>query len=749
MQEQIDSSIQTLLPLAAHRRLRHVLLCVLGCVALLGAQLPAYAQQQGEPPTVDLLIEVDGQAPLVRRIQIATPQISALAALQQAGIAAEVRDGQICSLNGIACPDAPACTCWQQARWRDNGWQPRTTSLAETTLAAGGLEGWRLSSTADALPRLSRAAVAGQVGVVRLREVPQEADGSIGFAGLNIDTIIGVAANQTNIRTWQNGAGLSPLDSMRSSAPAYVERNAASAGKLVLGILAADEPPRSFVESDLVLRLQSYYNPTAQAFGATDPQGGQFFAGSNWDQAFGILGLQAAGIAWDSLSAARTLAARANPDGGWGFSPLSRSDADSTGLVLQALASVPADTTIAAARERGLAWLRAAQNDDGGFPTEPGLPSNINSTAYVVQGILASGDNPQSATWTATLTNPVQYLISQQTSDGSFPGFDDTLALAQVLPALTGTTLRDTPRRTAATRGQAWLIAQQQADGSFGSNPELTFAAVQALAATRPDPAGVTETYDAAQAYLHTIAPTYGSTQAGATARLILALLATNGDPRNSDGVDLLARLQGFATNDTPAGAFQTGISASDQAWAILALHALRQPVPPAALSYLQSRALPTGGWARSSSSATLDVPTTALALQALAVGAVPDDSNTVQAALRVLRTAQNDDGGIGDAPQQPSNAAATAALVQALIALAQEPQSLAWSTTSPSNTATLRDPLRWLAAADIGTGSADSTARGNYDAIAALARQSLPVQREPFRVYLPQVLRQPAGAAR
>ncbi len=733
----------------APRQQWRVLLLWLCVVVLAGSTLPDAAAQQTAPPAVvDLLIEVDGQQPLVRRVTLDTPQISALDALQRAGIAVALREGRVCSLNAISCPDTNDCSCWQQAGWGSTGWQPRTTSIGDTLLQAGDLEGWRQSTIPAALPRLSRTAIAGQVGIVRLREEQQEPDGSIGFPGLNIDTIIGVAANQQNVRAWRNSTALSPVDGMRSNAPAYVERNAASAGKLVLGILAANEQPRSFVSTDLVQRLRAYYNPTAQAFGATDPVSGQFFPGSNWDQAFGILGLQAAGVDWNSSGAARTLAARANSDGGWGFAPISKSDTDSTGLVLQALASVPADSTIAAARERGLAWLRASQNNDGGFPTEPGLPSNVNSTAYVLQGILASGNDPQSPTWTKTLTNPVHYLLSQQTGDGTFPGFNNVLALAQVLPALTGTTLHDTPRQAAVARGQAWIITRQQANGSFSNNPEATFEAVQALAATRPTTTTAEATYQAARRYLTSIAPTYGSTQAGATARLILALLAVGGDPRTAGGVDLLARLQGFTATATPAGAFQTGITAADQAWALLALHAMRQPVAPASASYLRSLALPTGGWAATPASDALHVPTTALALQALAVSVATPPDSSVQPALRALRAAQNDDGGIGNDPGEVSNAAATGALVQALLATGQEPRSLAWSTTSPTSSLILRDPMRWLATANLTAAPSEQAARESYRGIAGLARQSLPVQREPFRAYLPAIIRSPAGAS-
>ncbi len=731
----------------------------LGIIIILIAVLLTHAPA-GTTPTlaqdaasIDLLIELDGQAPLLRRISIAdaSATITAADALQQAGFTVQITDGQVCAINGNTCPDSSRCDCWQQAGW-DNAtgvWVARPAAAAGVRLAAGTLEGWRLSSTGGLLPRLNRASVAAQMGLLRLREVPQEADGSIGFQGMNIDAIVGAAANQTDLREWRNSSNLSPIDGMRATAPAYARRNSASAGKLTLGVLASDNDPRTFAgnDTDLVARLRQSYNATAGAFGAINPANDQFVAGNNWDQAFGMLGLAAADPTWDATAAARTLATRANADGGWSFATGSVSDSDSTGLMLQALALAPAtDPVVAAARERGIAWLRSAQNSDGGFPTSAGEPSNVNSTAYAVQGLLAAGQNPSSSAWTPATANPVQYLLAAQRADGNFPGFNETLALVQVLPALTGATFQQPPRYRAIQRGQAWLLAQQQPNGSFGADPETTFEAVQALTATKPEPSRVAPTYQSVRAYLASIAPTYGSTQAGQTSRLILALLASGGDPRNVGGVDLVARLQGFAAGATPNGALQTGIRASDQAWAMLALDALREPLTPAMSRYLRDLARPAGGWAVASDQTSLHLPTTALALHALAINAEPATSGTVRAALRAVRATQRDDGSFGttDDPASPADASATARMVQALLALGLEPRSLAWSTIDQDNRLTLSDPVRWLlrnqtSAGDIVGASSVASAQ----AVASIALQPLPVQREPFRVYLPTITRQ------
>ena len=60
-----------------------------------------------------------------------------------------------------------------------------------------------------------------------------------------------------------------------------------------------------------------------------------------------------------------------------------------TGAALQALATV--GRAHGGAAQRAVSWLRANQNDDGGFGQFKGRDSNAQSTSYAVQGLLAAG----------------------------------------------------------------------------------------------------------------------------------------------------------------------------------------------------------------------------------------------------------------------------------------------------------------------------------------------------------------------
>lgn len=143
------------------------------------------------------------------------------------------------------------------------------------------------------------------------------------------------------------------------------------------------------------------------------------------------------------------------PDGSWpSFSPSSWSDADMTGAAIQALEAAGHHATVA--EERAFEYLRGAQLDDGGFEATPGSGSNSATTAWVVQGMWAAGQDPRS--WrTAAGNEPLAYLASLQRPDGSigWTASDDTNSLwmtAQVGPALAGRPypLPPVPRRVKA-----------------------------------------------------------------------------------------------------------------------------------------------------------------------------------------------------------------------------------------------------------------------------------------------------------
>jgi prenyltransferase beta subunit len=302
-----------------------------------------------------------------------------------------------------------------------------------------------LLATQQALPALAGRAFPYASRAVGLRKglawiaTQQQADGS--FAGFNpgatLDAVLAIGAAGGDPQAFRSPAGNTPLDYLRAQAADYAARGAAAAGKLAAAVVAAGSDPQAFGGASLPLSLTLRLEPATGSYGA-----------STFDQAWALLGLRAAGASVP-LSATANLLARAAPAGGWGFGPGDPPDADSTGLALQALAAAGVPATNAAV-QAGLAFLRGAQNGDGGFPGFDGATS-ASSTGLALGGLAAYGERPRGPAWTTVITDgaesrlalhdPVDALLAQQSPRGGFAGFsgpDDPGATYQALPGLAG-----------------------------------------------------------------------------------------------------------------------------------------------------------------------------------------------------------------------------------------------------------------------------------------------------------------------
>ena len=72
--------------------------------------------------------------------------------------------------------------------------------------------------------------------------------------------------------------------------------------------------------------------------------------------------------------------------------------------------------TVAAA----LAWLHTQQDTDGGFPYQAGSGTDPDSTALVLQALLATGQNPDAPAWAPGGHTPLARLIASQDGGGGF-----------------------------------------------------------------------------------------------------------------------------------------------------------------------------------------------------------------------------------------------------------------------------------------------------------------------------------------
>ncbi len=220
-------------------------------------------------------------------------------------------------------------------------------------------------------------------------------------------------------------------------------------GELVQAVVAARRNPRSFGGVDLIAQLMHGYSAATGAFGD----------GEAFTQSLAMQGLAAARAHVPAAATSYAVSAQ-DSDGGWDYldrandknpKDFATSDTNSTAMSLMALDATGTHTRDA----RAIAWLRTQQNADGGFPYQAGSGSDPDSTALVVQAIVAAGQSPTAASWTKDGRTPLQELTATQDADGgfTFPGkkAPDPFTTAQVPPALL---LRPFPAVLAALPGR-------------------------------------------------------------------------------------------------------------------------------------------------------------------------------------------------------------------------------------------------------------------------------------------------------
>jgi Putative Ig domain len=232
---------------------------------------------------------------------------------------------------------------------------------------------------------------------------------------------------------------------------------------LILDTHALGADPHSFGGSDLVSRLlatEQTSGPNVGLFGSQDAT----FDGA-FRQGLSLSALGAAGVTGTTAvgTAEAWLAAQQCPDGGWTSlvtvdnpcngdpANFAGPDTNSTAQAIQGLSAEGALTTKAA--RSAAKFLVSAQDPDAGWGFEPNAvdapgSSDPDSTALVVQAILALGKSPTSTTFVQGGSTPVSTLLSFQLTSGPgsggffFPGSTDPdlLATYQSVPAVAGVT---------------------------------------------------------------------------------------------------------------------------------------------------------------------------------------------------------------------------------------------------------------------------------------------------------------------
>jgi hypothetical protein len=131
-----------------------------------------------------------------------------------------------------------------------------------------------------------------------------------------------------------------------------------------------------------------------------------------------------------------------------------------------------------------LAYLREAQNVDGGWGLQRGQPTEFYTTLHVLVTVLLYQDYDVAT----ELADGIIYLKSQQLGDGSF-GYDSTpIAYITALAALNLVRSETYPFSTETEDAITALLAMQEVDGSWDQEPYDTALAVLALWDHNQDP---------------------------------------------------------------------------------------------------------------------------------------------------------------------------------------------------------------------------------------------------------------------
>ena len=248
-------------------------------------------------------------------------------------------------------------------------------------------------------------------------------------------------------------------------------------------------------------------------------------------------------------------------------------------------------------------------------------------------------------------------------------------ACTAAIPALTASAF--TPQTTAATKALAWLRTHQQgADGTIAGDPSRTEETIWGLVANK---ASIGEfSSSAGKTPIDSLRANISKEEAnaGTIGSLIMAVSAANLDPTNFAGRNLLQDL--VCSYNSTTGAYSDQLFSD--ALAILAIPAGK--VPAKAVDFLRSRQQLDGGWEFSAGSGS-DTNTTALALLALNSAGALTSEETVNAS-KYFKTQQRADSG-GFQYQMASfvvdsDPSSDSLVIQALLAVGQDPTGLAWS---------------------------------------------------------------------
>ncbi len=375
---------------------------------------------------------------IVREISFPTASVSGMTALKLSGLKVLTINSSlgsyVCSINGVGDCSGVAPYYWAYYHWdtTSRAWDFSSVGAGEYSVHAGAVEGWVYLGWFDetSLPNLPSAQVA--------MAVPAAADW---------------------LQTQQN-ANTGGYDSMSDSAEALLavgsDGYSASSwirkggSRSLLAYWMANGTTYAKKGADSAGKLAVGLQSACACWPSSAPHPAAFYNASSGmyangagPQSWAILGSLALR---DSVppQAITVLEGMVQGDGGWEWQPGFGSDTNTTALVVQALMAA-GENPSSALIVNALAYLKNLQQDDGGMFYDNSIyttASDADSSAYSAMAILSAGGDPTASGWTKNGNTPDSYLLGLQLSNGSFQwqnGYGANLmATSQTIPALLG-----------------------------------------------------------------------------------------------------------------------------------------------------------------------------------------------------------------------------------------------------------------------------------------------------------------------
>jgi hypothetical protein len=259
----------------------------------------------------------------------------------------------------------------------------------------------------------------------------QQTNGSIGDSTISSWAVMAIVASGEDPHNWSNGND-SIIDYLKKNTDSLSSPNDYS--RFILSMVAAGEDPRNVNGIDLVATLESFY--TGTQFGDPSLLNDDFWT---------VMALTSAGIDKNDekiQNATAFIKSNQNEgDHGWSYGVGVDSDADDTAAAIMALISA-GESQSSTNITNGLEYIKSKQIISGGFDSW-GYGPSAESDSWIIQAIVAAGQDPTDVDWTKEGKNPIDDLLSFQNQDGSFN--DSALAPApnswttsSAIPAILG-----------------------------------------------------------------------------------------------------------------------------------------------------------------------------------------------------------------------------------------------------------------------------------------------------------------------